>query len=309
MVVTMKVLVTGSSGTIGTRLCEALLARGDTVIGADWLENKWNPEIQKLTVNVDLRDAKAIKANASKLKADVIVHLAANARVYELVEHPDRALDNFITLFNTLEFARTNDIKKFVFASSRESYGNTGAEKLTEDMVRVENCESPYTASKVGGEALVEAYSRCYGIDHITFRFSNVYGMYDDSVRVVPLFIRLARKNEAMTVFGKDKCLDFTYIDDTVAGIMLGLDNFESAKNDSYNLAYGEGTTILALAEDVKKLLKSDSKIEMGVARTGEVIRYIADISKAKKTLGYKPKTPFSEGIKKSVEWYLKNTK
>jgi nucleoside-diphosphate-sugar epimerase len=240
--------------------------------------------------------------------ADAIVHLAANARVYELVEHPERALDNFITLFNTLEFARRQGIKKFMFASSRESYGNIKAEKYSEDMVRVENCESPYTASKVGGEALVESYARCYGIDHVTFRFSNVYGMYDDSERVVPLFIRKCRANDPMHVFGKDKCLDFTYIDDTVDGIVKALENFDAAKNTTYNLAYGEGTTIMHLAQRVKELLNSDSEITTGEPRTGEVVRYIADISKAKKAFGYDPKTPFEEGVKKSVQWYLKHT-
>ena len=79
-------------------------------------------------------------------------------------------------------------------------------------------------------------------------------------------------------------------------------------KNDTYNLAYGEGTTIVHLAEEVKRLLKSSSEITVGNSRTGEVVRYIADISKAKKALGYSPKTPFSEGIRKAVEWYLKNS-
>ena len=302
----MKILVTGSSGTIGTRLCEKLLESGHTVVGADWVENKWQSSIEAITTRVDLRDEHALKK--AKLPAvDAIVHLAANARVYELVEHPDRARDNFLTLFNALEFARQNGIKKFLFASSRECYGNLAADVLTEDMVRVENCESPYTASKVGGEALVEAYSRCYGIDHITFRFSNVYGMYDDSVRVVPLFIRQARAGEAMKVFGKDKCLDFTYIDDTVAGIILALEKFDAAKNGVYNLAYGEGTNLVDLAETVKSLLKSSSPITIGVPRTGEVIRYVADIAKAKKVLGYTPKTPFAEGIRKAVEWYGKH--
>lgn len=175
-------------------------------------------------------------------------------------------------------------------------------------MVRIEHCESPYTASKIGGEALVEAYRRCYGIDQITLRFSNVYGMYDDSVRVVPLFIRLARKNEAMTVFGRDKCLDFTYIDDSIAGILQGIDNFEIAKNQTYNLAYGEGISITDLAETVKRLLGSSSAIRIGEPRVGEVIRYVADISKARKALGYAPKTAFKEGIRKAVEWYLTNT-
>jgi nucleoside-diphosphate-sugar epimerase len=302
----MSILVTGSSGTIGTRLCEQLLADGKSVVGVDWVPNKWQPAVEAITVKADLRKKEELERLPDGI--DTIVHLAANARVYELVEHPDRALDNFISLFNTLEFARTRGIKRFIFASSRESYGNIKADAYREDMVRVENCESPYTASKVGGEALVEAYRRCYGVERITFRFSNVYGMYDDSERVVPLFIRRTRKNEPLTIFGKDKCLDFTYIDDCVAGIRAALDKFDTAKNDTYNLAFGQGTTIVALAEKIKALVGSTSEIQLQESRTGEVTRYIADISKAKEKLGYDPKVSFDEGIKKSVEWYAANT-
>ncbi|HLD71780.1 MAG TPA: GDP-mannose 4,6-dehydratase, partial [Candidatus Peribacteraceae bacterium] len=96
--------------------------------------------------------------------------------------------------------------------------------------------------------------------------------------------------------------------DDCVDGIVLGIDKWETAKNDTYNLAYGEGTTILHLAERMKELLKSNSPIEIGTARTGEVTHYIADISKAQKVLGYSPKTPFDRGIEKAVEWYTAHT-
>lgn len=300
----MHILVTGSSGTIGTRLCEKLLERGDAVTGIDWVANKWRESVEAVTTHIDLRDDEAVDAVALSEDIDAVVHLAANARVYELVEHPDRARDNFVTLFNALELARKRGIRRFLFASSREGYGNIRAERYTEDLVRVSACESPYTASKVGGEALVEAYTRCYGIDHVIFRFSNVYGMYDDSVRVVPRFIRLARAGEPLTVYGKDKCLDFTYIDDAVDGILRTLDRFEKAKNDTYNIAFGEGTTIVHLAERVRDLLKSSSTLSVGEPRTGEVIRYVADIAKAKKALGYDPKTPFEQGIEKAVQWY-----
>lgn len=305
----MKILVTGSSGTIGTRLCEKLLADGHDVVGADWMPCKWNKVVEDLRIDIDLRD----KALFSKLPTDVelIIHLAANARVYELVENPDRAMDNFIDTFNILEFARKNGIKKMMFASSRETYGNIhlpDGQKYSEDKAHFMTCESPYTASKIGGEALFEAYKRCYKIETIIWRFSNVYGMYDDSIRVVPLFFRQAKSGGPMKVFGKDKCLDFTYIDDCVAGIALGIEKWEAAKNDTYNLAYGQGTTILHLAERMKELLGSDSEIILGDARTGEVTHYIADISKAQKKLGYSPKTPFDRGIELSVEWYKANS-
>lgn len=305
----MKILVTGSSGTIGTRLCEKLLESGHEVIGADWEPCKWNQVVEDLRIDIDLRH----KEEFDKLPTDVdlIIHLAANARVYELVENPDRAMDNFIDTFNILEHARKNGIKRMMFASSRETYGNIHlpeGEKYSEDKAHFMTCESPYTASKIGGEALFEAYKRCYDIDTIIFRFSNVYGMYDDSIRVVPLFYRQAKANEPMKVFGKDKCLDFTYIDDCVDGIVKATENFESAKNDTYNLAFGEGTTIMTLAERVVEILGSSSAIEATSSRTGEVTHYIADISKAKKAFGYDPKTSFEEGIRKSMEWYEANS-
>ncbi len=302
----MKILVTGSSGTIGTRLCEKLLAAGHDVVGADWEKCKWIDAVEKIRVDIDLRNESAFK----KLPKDIemIVHLGANARVYELVEHPDRARDNFLTTFNVLEFARQNQITKFIFASSREAYGNANKEEYTEDMARIENCESPYTASKIGGEALVWSYMRCYGVDAVIFRFSNVYGMYDDSVRVVPQFVRKARAGETLLVYGEKKCLDFTYIDDVVDGITASIDRFDAAKNDVYNLAYGDGTTLMYVATAIKELTNSSSKIEVGESRTGEFINYVANVDKAEKVLGFDPKYSFDQGIKKTVEWYLQNT-
>lgn len=300
----MKILVTGSSGTIGTRLCERLIDEQYEVLGLDWEPNKWNKDIQTITTQIDLRDWNQLQALSADLQADLIIHLAANARVYELVEHPDRAQDNILTTFNVLEFARKNNIKKFIFASSRETYGNTNAGILCEDKAKFQTCESPYTASKIAGEALAESYKRCYGIDVIILRFSNVYGMYDDSARVVPLFIRQAQKGEPLTVFGKEKCLDFTYIDDTVDAILLAIKKFDQAKNETYNIATGTGTAIAHLAERIKELTGSLSEIRMGQVRTGEIVKFVADISKAKERLGYQPKVDFEEGIKRAVEWY-----
>lgn len=301
----MRVLVTGSSGTIGTRLCEALLAGGHEVLGVDRVPNKWQPAVQAVTKVVDMLDQDAVESLPGGF--DVLVHLAANARVYELVQHPDRAFENIVTTYHALEFARKKGIKRFVFASSRETYGNIDVERYTEDLVRVGNCESPYTASKFAGEAMVEGYRRCYGIDQVILRFSNVYGMYDDSERLIPEYFRRGRDGRELPVFGAQKCLDFTYVDDTVQGIMLTLEKFDMAKNDTFNIAYGQGTTILHVAERMKELLKSESPVTVGQSRTGEIFRYVADISKAKRVLGYEPKTPLDRGVEKAVEWYTAN--
>jgi len=300
-----RIIVTGSSGTIGTALCEELISKGYDVIPVDWKPNKWSNKINKRTLLVDLRDPKSIKKIAND--ADIIIHLAANARVYNLVVDPQLAKDNFLTTFNMLEFARQHKIPRFLFASSREVYGNAGKLSYQESDSRIENCESPYTASKIAGEALVHAYGRCYDINAVIVRFSNVYGRYDDSDRVIPLFIKKALKNEDLIVFGKDKQLDFTFIDDAIAGVLLCIQKFDVAKGHTFNLATGEGKTIVELAEIICNKLKCTSKMIVENNRIGEVVKYIADISNAKKLLGFNPKIKFDEGIQKAIKWCREN--
>lgn len=303
---TKKILVTGSSGTIGTRLCETLLEKGYEVVGVDWKKNKWNKKVDELTINIDLRDKAKVLSQLPK-DIDLVIHLAANARVYNLVVDPSLARDNFETLFNVLEFTRINNIKKFMFSSSREVYGNSNKIIHLEDDALVKHCESPYTASKIGGESLIYSYQQCYGIQFIIFRFSNVYGMYDDSDRVIPLFIRLCHEGKDLIVFGKEKLLDFTYIDDTINGVIKCIENFETIKNDVFNIAYGQGTSILEVAQLIKELMKTNNKINLQNNRTGEVVRYIADITKAKAHIKYDPKVTIIEGVQKSIEWYKNN--
>ena len=300
-----KILITGSSGTIGTRLFEELLALGYDVIGFDKNHNKWNSNLDKLTIVGDLlkkEDTKKIPADI-----DIIVHLAANARVYDLVLEPDLALENITTTYNILEFARKNNIKKIIFSSSREAYGNKKEITSKEADVDIELCESPYAASKISDEVLVYSFSKCYGIDYIVCRFSNVYGMYDESNRFVPLILRKMIKNETVEIFGKDKILDFTYIDDCVAGVIKCIENFSDIKNNIFNIASGKGTKLIDVANIIKKNVNSKSRILIGKNRLGEVVGYIANISKAKKLLEYMPKTSIHEGVKKSINWYRNN--
>lgn len=305
-----KILITGSSGTIGARLCEKLIEKGFDVIGVDWRKNVWNKEVEARTIHLDLRSSAAIKRElASVIDVDAVIHLAANARVWDLVVDPTLARDNFETLFNILEWTREKRIKKFFFASSREVYGNGKTSVHQEKDALIGGCESPYTASKIGGEALVWSYHRCYGIDFIIFRFSNVYGLYDDSDRSVPLFIRLARENKDIVIFGKDKLLDFTYIDDTVDGIFLGIKKFNKAKNNVINIALGRGETVFNLAKLIKNELNSSSKILFKPSRIGEVVKYVADISLAKRLLGYVPTFSLKDGIEKSIVWYAEHCK
>lgn len=299
-----KVLVTGSSGTVGTRLCEILLKRGYDVTGVDIVPNRWNNDVNKITLVGDLRDSSFFERLD---KFDLVIHLAAHARVYNSVVNPQLSKDNFDMVFNVMEFVRKNGIKKVFFASSREVYGNTPGKTVhKEEDAIVTLAESPYSATKLAAEAFVHSYKECYGIDFVILRLSNVYGMYDESDRVVPLFIRLINENKDVTVFGEKKLLDFTYIDDTIDGFIKCIENFDKVKNNTFNIASGVGTKILDVAKIVQKKLGKDIKIEIRDTRTGEVMEYIADVSKIKKFVDYSPKTPIEDGIEKAIEWFKK---
>ncbi len=301
-----RVLVTGSSGTIGTRLCEVLLSGGEMqVVGVDKRTNEWHARLNELTRLGDLCDGAFVRTLPRDV--DVVVHLAANARVYNLVLDPDLALENIRSLYNVLEYCRRNGIKRIIFASSREVYGNAVGMCRREDQVDIRDCESPYTASKMSGEALVHAYHRCYGIRYILTRFSNVYGMYDNSDRIVPLFIRLAGQNRDLTIYGSDKMLDFTYIDDTVAGIVRCIQLFERAQDNVFNLATGRGVLLTDVAQRIVQLMGSRSRMVIEGNRVGEVVRFAADISRAEQLLGFRPSVGIEEGLQKSIRWYAQH--
>ena len=295
--------MTGSSGTIGTRLFESL-SRHHELVGVDIRRNKWNPRLDGVTLNADLRDAGHLDRLSPEF--DLIIHLAANARVYELVERPELAFDNMLINHNVLEYMRKKRIAKVIYASSREAYGNImGCTAVAEDSVRLENCESPYAASKMAGEAMIHAYGRTYGMDCVILRFSNVYGMYDDSDRVVPLWIRECMRGRNLTVYGRDKSLDFTYIDDAVDGVVRVVDQFEKAKGNTFNIARGEEVRLLDVAERIKGLVGCRSENVIRESRPGEVWKYRADIAKAERLLGFRPQVGIEEGLTRTVQWYL----
>jgi UDP-glucose 4-epimerase len=192
-----------------------------------------------------------------------------------------------------------------LFASSRETYGNMKRQgAIDEEMVWIDNCESPYSASKLAGEALTHAYSKVYGMEFIIARFSNVYGMYDDSDRVIPLWIRQTLNGDDLIVYGQDKVLDFTYIDDAIDGIVRVIDRFDQVRGNTFNLAYGKGISLVSVAQRIRELLKADNDITIEESRPGEVWRFEADLSKAKTLLDYQPSVGIEEGLERTVDWY-----
>lgn len=310
----MRVIITGSSGQIGTNLAMRLLNEGHTVFGVDRRVNTWTDAFPTLLQDLAAvsRDFVGGIGGAPYPKSDVVVHLAANAKVHELVNQPHRALENIILTFNVLEYCRAHNLP-IIFSSSREVYGDIHRYITDEEVANFKFTESPYSASKISGEALIYSYARCYGIRYIVFRFSNVYGRYDDDIermeRVIPLFIHRMSRGEPVTVYGAEKVLDFTYVDDCVRGIRLGIEQLLLGKavNKTINLAYGQGNSLVHMAELVANALDVKPEIKVEPSKLpGEVTHYVADISLARDLLGYTPEISLQEGIPRAVAWATK---
>jgi UDP-glucose 4-epimerase len=303
----VRILITGSSGQIGTNLAEALLKRGHKPVGLDIRPNPWTDSFE--TVAADLTKLPTgVAADLAGGGFGCVVHLAAHAKVYELVENPRKALENVEMAFNALEIGRKACIP-FVFGSSREVYGDVTRHITDESHADFVIAESPYSASKIAGEAFVYSYSRCYDLPYLVFRFSNVYGRYDNDIerleRVVPLFIRKVERGEPITVYGPEKVLDFTYVDDCVSGVVSGIEKLAAGAvvNETINLAYGAGYTLGRLVEIISTALSKPAGVTYLPTRPGEVTRYVANITKASRLLGYSPSTPLEEGIAKEIKW------
>jgi nucleoside-diphosphate-sugar epimerase len=251
----VRVLITGSSGQIGTNLALRLQGDGHWVFGVDKRENTWTDDsfryiLQDLAIHYP-----AFRGGIGGVEypeVDVVVHLAAHAKVHQLVRQPHRALENLIMTHNVLEYARQLELP-VVFSSTREVYGDVHRfDEYGEATADFAYTESPYSASKIASEAFIYSYARCYGLRYLVFRFSNVYGRYDSDLhrmeRVLPLFMHQMSRGEPITVFGGDeKVLDFTYIDDCIDGIARGIERLAGGivANETINLAYGQGNTLV----------------------------------------------------------------
>jgi UDP-glucose 4-epimerase len=308
----MKVLVTGSSGQIGTNLCLRLLADGHEVFGVDKRQNSWTDAFPTLLQDLAGHYPAFVGGigGVEYPEADVVVHLAAHAKVHQLVRQPHRALENAIMTFNVLEYARGIGLP-IVFSSTREVYGDVHRfEEYAEEAADFAFTESPYSASKITSEAFIYSYARCYGLKYLVFRFSNVYGRFDSDLwrmdRVLPLWMHQLSRGEPIVVFGEDKTLDFTYIDDCVDGIAHGVYRLVegTASNQTINLAYGQGNTLLHAAELIAHELGVEPQLTIAPSLLGEVTHYVADVRKAREVLDWSPTTTLDEGIPKAVAWF-----
>ncbi len=313
----MKVLVTGGAGFIGSSLCDKLIERGDDVINLDNFNNYYDPKIKwqniqnvihspnyKLYVG-DVRDPKILSQIFEVEKPEVVVHLAAMAGVRNSLKDPLDYVDVDVKgTVNLLEFSRKYGIEKFVFGSSSSVYGKNTKVPFKEDDP-LEGQVSPYAASKRAGEIYCQTYSEMYNMKISCLRFFTVYGPRQRPEEAIHLFTKRISEGKPIPVFGDGTSKrDYTYIDDVVDGIIKAIDT--DYEFEIFNIGNSETITLENLIKLLENTIGQKAVIDRKPFQLGDVQITYADISKAKKILGYEPKIKIEEGVKKFWEWYKK---
>jgi len=315
-----KILVTGCAGFIGSHVCELLLAKGFEVIGVDNFDPFYDKNIKIKNLgtfsnheNFTFYDIDITKDMASIPKASInaIVHLAAKAGVRPSIEDPAGYINtNIVGTEKILEFMKDNAITKMVFASSSSVYGNNKKTPFSETD-NVDNPISPYAFTKKAGELMNYTYHHLYKFDIINLRFFTVYGPRQRPDLAIHKFIKKITLGEKIILFGDGSTArDYTYIDDTVQGIMKALDY--CINNSDVYLTLNLGNNNPVKLNDLVNLIYLEMGKEKNISYTnmqpGDVDITFADIESAKKILGYEPTIDISTGIRKFVNWMKAST-
>jgi UDP-glucuronate 4-epimerase len=314
----MRVLVTGGAGFIGSHLVERLLAAGHEVAILDDFNDFYDPLIKRANIaavsknvaihHVDLRDAAAVRNVFHGEKFDTIAHLAARAGVRPSIQHPQLYYDvNVGGTLHLLEVARLIGVERFIFASSSSVYGVSRTVPFSEDLHLTQTI-SPYAATKIAGEFLCSTFSHLYQMRVVALRFFTVYGARQRPDLAIHQFTKKIQAGQPIQQFGDGSTRrDYTYIDDIIQGVMASL-NYDGPLFDLFNLGESETVQLKELIAAIEKVLGKKAKINELPEQPGDVPLTCADISKAKKLLGYNPKTKLHEGLPKFVDWFLANS-
>src|SRR6059058_5751082 len=313
----MRILVTGGAGFIGSHLVERLLALGHGVAILDDFNDFYDPRIKRGNIaavkndapvfQMDLRDNNAVRGLFHREKFDAIAHLAARAGVRPSIALPQLYYDaNVTATLHLLDAARTAGIERFIFASSSSVYGICKTVPFSEDEHLTQTI-SPYAATKVAGEFLCSTYSHLYQMRIVALRFFTVYGARQRPDLAIHQFTRKINAGEPIDQFGDGTTRrDYTYIDDIIQGVMAAL-NYDGPMFDVFNLGENETIQLKDLIAAVENALGKKAKINRLPEQPGDMPLTCADISKARKLLGYNPKTKFEDGLPKFVDWFLKS--
>ena len=321
----MKILVTGGAGFIGSNLCESLLKTGEEVTCLDNFETghienilpllRDYPDSFRLIVG-DIRKAEDCRKAVEGV--EYVFHEAALGSVPRSIKDPVTTnatnIDGFL---NMLVAARDAGVKRFIYAASSSTYGDSQSLPKVEDVIG--RPLSPYAITKYVNELYADVFARTYGMETIGLRYFNVFGRRQDPngayAAVIPLFVKQLMRHESPVINGDGEySRDFTYIDNVIQMNRLALTTKNrAAVNQVYNTAFGERTTLNQLVDYLKEYLSQydadirSVEVKHGPNRKGDIPHSLADITKARTLLGYDPQYSMREGLKDAVKWYWEN--
>ena len=309
-------LVTGGAGFIGSNLCEAILKLGYKVRCLDDLSTGKQKNVDMFLNNPNYEfikgDIKDFKTCMDACKGvDYVLNQAAWGSVPRSIEMPlFYCANNILGTLNMMEAARQNNVKKFVYASSSSVYGDEPNLPKTEG--REGNLLSPYALTKRCDEEWGKQYTLHYGLDTYGLRYFNVFGRRQDPngayAAVIPKFIKQLLQDEQPTINGDGKqSRDFTYIENVIEANLKACLAPHEAAGQAYNIAYGGREYLIDIYNTLTKALNKNIEPKFGPDRKGDIKHSNADISKAKRLLGYEPEYNFERGLNEAIEWYKGN--
>jgi UDP-glucuronate 4-epimerase len=312
-----RILLTGGAGFIGSHIAKALLERGDNVVVVDNFNDYYDPKLKRDRIKyllgdhknyrileTDVADYAAMEGIFKTNNFDKVCHLAAQAGVrYSLINPFSYERANILGFLNILELCRHYNVKDLIFASSSSIYGGNKKMPFSEED-NVDHPISLYAASKKSNEEMAYAYHHLFGINCTGLRLFTVYGPWGRPDMAAFLFAKNIILGKPIEVFNQgDMARDFTYITDIVNGAVAAID--KSYPYEIFNLARGESIELIDYIEEIRKNLGREIRMNMLPIQPGDVKATSADISKARKMLGYEPQVSIAEGIRKFVEWYM----
>jgi UDP-glucuronate 4-epimerase len=315
----MNILVTGGAGFIGSHLVERLLAAGHDVAVLDDFNDFYDPQIKQDNIarvgkdirlhHADLRDRAAVENIFQREKFDVVAHLAARAGVRPSIQQPQLYYEtNVAGTLHLLEAARASGVERFIFASSSSVYGARKTVPFSEQEP-LRQTLSPYAATKIAGEFLCSTFSHLYRIRVVALRYFTVYGPRQRPDLAIHQFTRRIFAGQPIDQFGDGTTRrDYTYIDDIIQGTMAAL-AYDGALFDVFNLGESDTIQLKELIAAIERALGKEAKINRLPDQPGDMPLTCADISKAKKLLGYQPTTRLAEGLPRFIDWFLARAK
>ncbi len=320
-----RILITGGAGFIGSNLTEYFLSKGYSIVCLDNFATGHRHNVQPFLENPnykliegDIRDLEVCQKAVENV--DYVLHQAALGSVPRSIKDPITSNDvNVSGFLNMLIAARDANVKRFVYAASSSTYGDSESLPKVEDVIG--KPLSPYAITKYVNELYADVFGKTYGMECIGLRYFNVFGRRQDPngayAAVIPLFVKQLIKHESPTINGTgDYSRDFTYIDNVIQMNELAmLTETPEAINTVYNTAVGDRTTLNDLVGYLKHYLSEfDEKIGEvevihGPNRVGDIPHSLASVEKAEKLLGYKPSHTIEKGLKKAISWYWENLK